>query len=97
MFAKQKPDIAGYSHIFANFGPGRPGGTAAAFDSGTSTATPVVAGVGALLLSAVPGLDPGKLKKILIGTATNIGETVGWNRDYGYGVVNAAAAYRAAT
>lgn len=95
MFERQKPDIASYSHIFANFGPGRPGGTTSAYDSGTSAATPVAAGVGALLLSAVPGLSPDDLKKALVDSVTNVGETIGWDRDYGYGVVNAAAAYQA--
>ena len=95
MFEKHKPDIASYSHIFGNFGPGRPGGTAYAFDSGTSAATPVAAGVAALLLSALPGTSPDILKRALIDSATNVGDTVGWNRDYGHGVVNAAAAYAA--
>ena len=94
MFERQKPDIASYSHIFANFGPGRPGGTGSAYDSGTSAATPVAAGVGALLLSAFPQLSPDALKNALIDSATNVGETIGWDRDYGHGVVNAAAAYR---
>ncbi len=95
MFERQKPDIASYSHIFANFGPGRPGGTASAYDSGTSAATPVAAGVGALLLSAVPRLSPDELKNALIESVTNVGQTIGWDRDYGHGVVNAAAAYQA--
>ena len=95
MFEKRKPDIAAYSHIFGNFGPGRPGGTASRFDSGTSAATPVAAGVGALLLSAVPALSPKKLKRALVETATNVGQTIGWDRDFGHGVVNAAAAYQA--
>lgn len=95
MFERRKPNIASYSHIFGNFGPGRPGGNATSFDSGTSAATPVAAGVGALLLSAAPGLSPHDLRRALIDSATNIGETVGWDRDYGHGVVNAAAAYHA--
>ena len=55
----------------------------------------MAAGVGALLLSARPGLSPDELKNALIDSATNVGETIGWNRDYGHGVVNAAAAFRA--
>ena len=93
MFAREKPDLAAYSHIFANFGPGRPGGTVKPYDSGTSTACPVVAGVAALLLSAVPQTSPSALKEALVATATQVGDGVGWNRDFGNGVVNAAAAF----
>jgi serine protease AprX len=92
MFERNKPDIASYSHIFANFGPGRPGGTSQPFDSGTSTATPVAAGVAAMLLSAFPGLTPARLKHALIQTAS--GNASGWNRDFGNGTINAGAAYR---
>ena len=93
MFEPQKPDVASYSHFFGNFGPGRPaGGTD--FDSGTSAATPVAAGVAALLLSAMPGLTPAAIKTAMMGSATNLGRTIGWDRDTGHGVLNAAAAYR---
>jgi subtilisin family serine protease len=91
-FARQKPDVSGYSHFFANFGPGRPGGTAQPFDNGTSAATPVVTGVGALLLSAFPNLTPAQLARVLKGTAINLGQP-GWDADTGFGVVNAGAAY----
>lgn len=92
-FHPDKPDVSAYSHIFANFGPGRPGGTAdQPFDSGTSTSCPVAAGVGALLLSAFPDLDPPGLKQLLIDSAYNIGSP-GWDADTGHGVVNAAAAF----
>jgi subtilisin family serine protease len=93
MFDQKKPDVAAYSHIYANFGPGRPGGTAKPFDSGTSTASPVAAGVAALLLSVLPETSPVDLKRALLETATQVGSDVGWNRDFGYGVVNAAAAF----
>jgi len=92
-FERQKPDIAAYSHFFGNLGPGRPaGGGENAFDNGTSAAAPVAAGVGALLMSAVPGLTPSKLKQALIEGAINIGPP-GWDADTGFGVVNAAATY----
>ncbi|WP_157014849.1 S8 family peptidase [Mesorhizobium xinjiangense] len=92
MFEPQKPDIASYSHFFGNFGPGRPAdGTN--FDNGTSAATPVAAGVGALLMSAIAGLTPDMMKRALTGSATNLGRTVGWDAGTGHGVLNAAAAY----
>lgn len=92
MFFREKPDIASYSHFFGNFGPGRPAG-GQGFDSGTSAATPVAAGVGALLMSAIPTLRPDELKTALMTSATNIGRTIGWNSDTGTGVINAAAAW----
>ncbi|TVQ04299.1 MAG: hypothetical protein EA381_00440 [Planctomycetaceae bacterium] len=92
-FASQKPDLSGYSHFFGNFGPGRPaGGSKADFDSGTSAACPVVAGVGALLLNAFRDLTPDELKAVLLEGATELGPP-GWDRDTGFGVVNAAVSY----
>jgi subtilisin family serine protease len=92
-FHRQKPDLAAYSHFFGNFGPGRPaGGDRSSFDNGTSAATPVAAGVGALLMSAFPSLTPARLKEALIRGAINIG-VPGWDRDTGHGVINAAASY----
>ena len=90
MFESEKPDIASYSHFFGNFGPGRPGGAASMFDSGTSAATPVAAGVAAMLLSAFPGLTPAQIKDVLIRTAIGSG---GWNADFGHGIIDAGAAY----
>ena len=90
-FEDKKPDIAAYSHFFGNFGPGRPaGGTK--FDSGTSAATPVAAGVGALLMSAFPGLKVEDLRRALVARATDIGKP-GWDSNTGYGIINAATAY----
>lgn len=90
MFEAQKPDIAAYSHFFGNFGPGRPGG--GTFDNGTSAATPVAAGVGALLMSAFPSITPAALKDVLVRTALPVGNP-GWNADTGNGIVNAGAAF----
>ena len=92
MFETDKPDVAAYSHIFGNFGPGRPGGLAQPFDNGTSAATPVAAGVGALLMSAIPGLTPDRIKAALVQTAIDIGAP-GFDQNTGHGVINAAAAY----
>ncbi len=59
--------------------------------SGTSAASPVVAGVYALMMSAKPGLQPGTYDSILFTTAQDLG-TAGLDQQFGYGRVNAAAA-----
>jgi serine protease AprX len=87
MFEPEKPDVAGYSHFFGNFGPGRPGGEMAEpYDSGTSAACPVVSGVVALMLSAFPDATPAQLKAALVEGAGD-----GWSADTGHGVVHAGA------
>lgn len=92
-FERNKPDVASYSHFFGNSGPGRPaGGGPSSFDNGTSAATPVAAGVGALLMSAFPNLNPERLKQVLIAGAINLGAP-GWDVNTGFGVVNAATSY----
>jgi subtilisin family serine protease len=92
MFHPEKPDVAAYSHFYGNFGPGRPaGGDNNVFDNGTSAATPVAAGVAALLMSAFPNLTPDRLRQALVETAIDISKP-GRDDDYGYGVINAAAA-----
>jgi serine protease AprX len=92
-FEEMKPDVAAYSHFYGNFGPGRPaGGDRTQFDNGTSAATPIAAGVAALLMSAFPELTPQRLKEALIRGAVNVGAP-GWDADTGYGVINAAASY----
>lgn len=92
MFEPRKPDVACYTHFFGNFGPGRPGGTnVQPFDSGTSAATPVVAGVVAAMLSAAPALTPGAIKRALI-------ESTGkrtWRPDLGFGALHAGRAWAA--
>jgi serine protease AprX len=93
MFEPLKPDLAAYSHFFGNFGAGRPGGQSGSlFDNGTSCASPVAAGVGALLLSAFPNLSPDALRAALLDGLISV-TGPGWNRDYGRGIVNAAASY----
>jgi len=89
MFAHEKPDFSCYSHFYANFGPGRPGGQPPdrPFDSGTSAATPVAAGVVALLMSRVPGCSPGAVKDSLIKTARS--STRSWNPGLGFGIIDA--------
>ena len=60
---------------------------------GTSAATPLVAGVCALMLTANPNLTAKQVKEILINTADKIGHPTeyvnGHSRRYGYGRVNA--------
>ncbi|MEL6273510.1 MAG: S8 family serine peptidase, partial [Bacteroidota bacterium] len=61
---------------------------------GTSSATPLVAGICALMLSANPNLTSGQVKQILQNTADKIGspseyDTRGHSRKYGFGRVNA--------
>jgi len=65
---------------------------------GTSAATPLAAGVAALMLSVNPALDRDAVKQILADTADKIGTgevydpQTGHNDRYGYGRVNAGAA-----
>jgi subtilisin family serine protease len=69
---------------------------------GTSSATPLVAGITALLLSVRPDLTIADVKEILKGSADKIGpagsysETTGHSIAFGYGRINAGAAIEAA-
>lgn len=62
-------------------------------DSGTSLATPIVAGVAALVLAAKPSLRAGQVQALLTRTASGSKRQ---NPRVGAGVVNAAKAVRAA-
>ncbi|WEN43590.1 Thermitase [Thauera sp. GDN1] len=61
---------------------------------GTSFASPVVAGVVALMKAANPALGAADLEKVLFSTVVDLG-TTGWDAYYGHGRVNAAAAVKA--
>lgn len=61
--------------------------------SGTSMASPVVAGVASLILSKSPKLTPVQLEYILEKTATDLG-TKGFDEKYGNGLVNPVAALK---
>ncbi|MBL9164019.1 MAG: S8 family serine peptidase [Planctomycetaceae bacterium] len=70
--------------------------------TGTSAATPLAAGIGALMLSKNPHLTPANIRSIMRSTADKIGGNngqtayvAGFNQYYGYGRVNAAAALAA--
>jgi len=66
--------------------------------SGTSYATPSVSGIIALVIEANPELDPIQIKEILKQTAERRGEASQpdvdpyWNRDFGWGMIDARAA-----
>jgi len=66
---------------------------AAITEQGTSEATPLVAGIAALILSKKPGLAPYQVAAAIEKTASH---PASWNPETGYGEVNAAAALAAA-
>lgn len=59
--------------------------------SGTSFASPITAGVCALMLSANPSLSPNQVLSTLQGTATDLGDP-GPDQKFGYGLINAQKA-----
>ena len=61
--------------------------------TGTSMASPMVAGVAALCFAADPSLSPDDVIGVLEGTATDLGAE-GWDEETGYGRVDAEAALR---
>jgi len=82
--AEEKPDVCGFSHFKGHFSS----------DSGTSAACPVVAGVVALLLSAGGVQDQSRIRQTLKDSSRQRGSNV-WNDRFGYGIVDAEAAWRA--
>lgn len=60
---------------------------------GTSAATPVVAGLAALILSVDPTLTPGDVQEVIEYTAKDVGPA-GRDNEHGWGRVNAAEAVR---
>ncbi len=59
--------------------------------TGTSVASPHVAGVAALVKSIHPDYSPDDIKRVLQDTAEDLGDP-GWDAQYGYGLVDAYAA-----
>lgn len=62
--------------------------------SGTSGATPIVAGIVALVIAAHPGLDAANIINRVVATARDAGAP-GADASYGFGLVDAAAAVSA--
>jgi subtilisin family serine protease len=78
----RKPDFCSISHFQGYFGS----------DSGTSAATPIAAGVVALMKQARPSLTQGEAKAALMGTARDIGPA-GWDQFSGAGIIRAKPAF----
>jgi hypothetical protein len=85
-----KPDIASYTHFEGSgvFAPDP--------DSGTSAACPVAAGILACIRTRYPSsqVSPDHLRTVLTKTAKPAGEA-GWDADYGWGIIDPAAALAA--
>ncbi|HEY9523749.1 MAG TPA: S8 family serine peptidase, partial [Thermopolyspora sp.] len=84
---ENKPDLCAFTHFAGSgaFGDDTP-------DSGTSAACPVAAGVVAAIRTRWPAgrLSPAQLRTLLCRTADDR-STVGFDYDYGYGVIDVAA------
>jgi len=85
---KRKPDIAAYSHFS--------GSGVYEADAGTSAASPVAAGVVALLRQKFSNatLSPEAMKGLIQKTAVDINKD-GWDFDLGYGAIDARRAFKA--
>jgi subtilisin family serine protease len=77
-----KPDFCSITHFTGYFNS----------DSGTSAATPIAAGVVALLKQAVPTLTQAGVKLALVNTAIDIGPS-SWDQHSGAGIISAIKAY----
>ncbi|SFR44736.1 S8 family serine peptidase [Halogeometricum limi] len=80
----EKPDICGITHFEGYFNS----------DSGTSAATPITAGVLALMKQANPAMDQDAAKAAMKQTAKDIGPS-GHDQHSGSGILQAKAAYDA--
>ncbi len=78
----RKPDFCSISHFQGYF----------ASDSGTSAATPVAAGVAALMKQAKPNATTSDVKQAITSTARDIGPA-GWDKFSGAGIIQAKAAF----
>jgi subtilisin family serine protease len=89
-----KPEIAAPGVDIVSAASGSVDGNGVAWFSGTSMATPVVAGVAALVKQANPKWTPALIKSALINTAKSVGSNV-LLRSVGAGRVNALNAVKA--
>lgn len=99
IFTTDRRGSPGYNHGDAD--EGDPAGDYTNSFGGTSSATPLVAGLAGLILSVNPDLTVEEVKTVLRTTADKIGPTssydgTGHSHLYGYGRVNAAKAVREA-
>ena len=83
--SRWKPDITAYTHFDGS-------GVFPPADRGTSAACPVAAGVVAAVRSQCPStkLSPAQLRLLIHKTAEPHRGTVGFNSDYGWGIINPA-------
>jgi bacillopeptidase F len=88
---RRKPDLSAPGDLVLSSVPGG----AYQYWSGTSMASPHVAGTVALMLQAHPGLTFSEVLSILCQTSVDRG-TAGYDHDYGYGRLDALAAVTAA-
>jgi subtilisin family serine protease len=89
-----KPELAAPGVDIVSAASGSDDGKGVAWFSGTSMATPVVAGVAALVKQANPKWTPALIKSALINTAKSVGSNV-LLRSVGAGRVNALNAVKA--
>lgn len=62
--------------------------------AGTSAASPFVAGLAGLLHAVKPGIAPAEVKAVITSTARDLGDP-GWDKYFGWGHIDAAAALAA--
>lgn len=90
-FSNYGPWVTVAAPGYSMYSAANTGTTDYSYQSGTSQATPVVAGCAALLLQKDPALTPREVKEILQSTADDLGD-VGRDDQYGFGRVNVAQA-----
>jgi len=85
------PGVTVYSAVWTADGSAQYG-----FKTGTSMASPHVAGLAGLLFSQDPGRSPAEVESLITGTARDLGDP-GWDAYYGNGLADAYAALVAGT
>jgi len=85
----EKPDVVAPGTTITSAAAGTVNGYVTM--SGTSMATPFIAGVAALIIEQNPSITPPQVKEILHQTAIDAGPP-GWDADYGWGIVDAQGA-----